>query len=229
MSTPDDYATEWEKCFAQTDKFDGYLKDARMYGFTLITGLTTASSFLGFSPAADTIQVGVIIVTMVLVGILCLIDGYYQKLLSRLLLRAKRIEQVNNKKRELAHYLSRIYNEGLMSNMIFGIYVGFVIALAVLGYYAISAAAGGAGDLVSRLSNTAYLWIPLVLTTAVIIGLLAEIFNNQRTEKKCIQAAMQIINGARGRLVAFEAADDKSGWVDEYEKIDKEILDALEK
>ncbi len=47
----EDSRKEWEECFDQVDKFDGYLIDARKYGFTLITGLTTAGSFLGFSDA----------------------------------------------------------------------------------------------------------------------------------------------------------------------------------
>jgi len=61
----DDSRKEWEKCFDQMDKFDGYLNESRKYGFTLITGLTTASSFLGFSDAANSIQLGVIIVSVV--------------------------------------------------------------------------------------------------------------------------------------------------------------------
>jgi hypothetical protein len=247
MAAPADYPKEWEECLDQMDKFDGYLIDARKYGFTLITGLTTASSFLGFSDAAKSIQLGVIIVTLVLVFVLYLIDTYYQNLLNRMLLRAKRIEEVNIKGRELAHYLSKIYNEGVMSYMIFGVYVGFVLALDVLGYYAISAAESqmnnsnilptglvqtqevqGASDPLYIFSKTAYLWIPLAVTSVVIVVLLVKIFLDQRTEKKRIRAAMRVIEGARKRLERFDAIKDETDWSRENEEIEREILRKLE-
>jgi hypothetical protein len=222
-NTKNDYPKEWEECLKQMDKFDGYLNEARKYGFTLITGLTTASSFLGFSDAANTIQLGVIIATMVLVFVLYLVDTYYRRILNRMLLRALKIEEVNIKGRKLAHYFSRIYREGITSKMILGVYVGFIGALAILGYYAITAAESQGNNSnispiglvqalevqegnhpLSMISRTAYLWIPLVITIILITSLLLKIFPDQGIEKQHVDAAMKVIENARQRLQNYE-------------------------
>lgn len=72
--------TEWKSCLEQINKYDGYLNELRKYGFTLITGLITAGSFLGFEAGTGFIHVGVIIVTMILVRVLFWLDEYYQEL-----------------------------------------------------------------------------------------------------------------------------------------------------
>jgi hypothetical protein len=207
----DDSRKEWEKCFDQMDKFDGYMNESRKYGFTLITGLTTASSFLGFSDAANSIQLGVIIVTMVLVDVLYLIDTYYQLLLSTALLRSQDIEKEDTPK-GLGHNLVKTYDRKIMSYVMFSIYLGFLIALGVLGYYVINAAESQTnnqntlpitlveaanvqqgGDFRSALSETAYLWIPLAVTTSVTIALLVIIFRAEQKHREHIAAARKII------------------------------------
>jgi hypothetical protein len=54
---------EWKACRKYIDKFDKLLIDLRKYGFSFVTGLMTAGSFLGFAPdlSAKTIQIGVIV------------------------------------------------------------------------------------------------------------------------------------------------------------------------
>jgi hypothetical protein len=49
---------EWKSCLPQMDKFDGYLIKLREYGFSLITGITTASGFLGTKQESAIFQVG---------------------------------------------------------------------------------------------------------------------------------------------------------------------------
>jgi hypothetical protein len=56
---PDD--SEWKPCLEQIDRFDGHLFDLRKCGFTLITGLINAGSFLGFESGTRLVQVGVIL------------------------------------------------------------------------------------------------------------------------------------------------------------------------
>jgi len=210
----EDSRKEWEKCFDQMDKFDGYLNESRKYGFTLITGLTTASSFLGFSNAANTIQLGVIIVTMVLVDVLYLIDTYYQKLLSTALLRSQGIEKEDAPQAHigLGHKLIDAYDRKIMSYVMFSVYLGFLIALDVLGYYVINAAESQTnnqntlpiglvevtnvqqgGDFRSALSETAYLWIPLAVTTSVTIALLVIIFHAEQKHRGSIAEARKQI------------------------------------
>jgi hypothetical protein len=43
------YDQEWQKCRETADRLDGILVDLRKYGFTILTGLTTAGSFLSLS------------------------------------------------------------------------------------------------------------------------------------------------------------------------------------
>jgi multisubunit Na+/H+ antiporter MnhB subunit len=68
---------EWKDSREATARFDSVLIDLRKYGFTLITGLITAGSFLGFSSPDFTLLQGVIMVTMGLIVILYWLDMYY--------------------------------------------------------------------------------------------------------------------------------------------------------
>src|SRR5919198_1002235 len=43
------YSEEWKSCRDTADRFDEILHDLRKYGFSILTGLTTAGSFLGFA------------------------------------------------------------------------------------------------------------------------------------------------------------------------------------
>ena len=72
---------EWKRCRDTCDRFDNYQLDLRKYGFTLITGILTAGSFLGFAGPTKGIQSAVIIVTMILVVVLFWLDTYYQSLI----------------------------------------------------------------------------------------------------------------------------------------------------
>jgi hypothetical protein len=135
-SLPDD--SEWKSCLEQTNKFDGYLFDLRKYGFTLITGLITAGSFLGFESGTGLVQVGVIVVTMILVRVLFWIDEYYQKALTRIQARGRFVEITLN--RGLISSLPNLKASGEMSSRhpsVSALYLGFTVALGALAFFAI--------------------------------------------------------------------------------------------
>jgi hypothetical protein len=141
MAAPQDsqksYAEEWSSSLTQTDKFDGYLIDLRKYGFTLLTGLITAGSFLSFSTTNQIVQMGVIVVTMVLVVVLYWIDVYYQNLLYGAVLRTRFLE-IFRLNRALSVYISGIYGGTGMNILLIWLYIGFLIGLIVLGTIVLS-------------------------------------------------------------------------------------------
>ena len=137
------YLEEWKKSTELSMKFDSILMDLRKYGFTIIAGLITASSFLGFSvdnnefSSTNLIQMGVIDIFMILVVILFWLDIYYQSLLYRSVLRSRFLELFRLNYR-LSTYLSGIYTgSGLgrsgMADMLYLIYGSFSVGIFFLG------------------------------------------------------------------------------------------------
>lgn len=147
----EDYDKEWEQCLASTTKFDGYLVDLRKYGFSLLTGLTAGSSFLGFAPPSQLLQIGVIIVTMILVVVLYWVDVYYQNLLFGSVLRTRFLE-LFRLNRGLSNYISALAGTRNLSNTVPLLYGGFIVGLLVLGMIVVFNAHCGA--LVSTTSNS---------------------------------------------------------------------------
>jgi hypothetical protein len=130
--------SDWKSCLEQINKFDGYLFDLRKYGFTLITGLITAGSFLGFESGTGLVQVGVIVVTMILVRVLFWVDEYYQKALTRIHAQGRFIERKLN--RGLISSMSNLKASGELSPIhppVSALYLGFTIALGALAFFAI--------------------------------------------------------------------------------------------
>lgn len=132
-SNPD--LDEWKMCVDQINKLDGYLIDLRKYGFGIITGIGTASSFLGFAEPSRELHIGVIFADIVLVAVLFWIDQFYQTrqygivgrgiVLEPGLDRAL-IEHLTDFTR--SNVLTRIFRMAL-------IYIGFAAALMVLGIF----------------------------------------------------------------------------------------------
>jgi hypothetical protein len=127
------YFEEWKRSRDTVDKFDNYQLDLRKYGFTLITGLLTAGSFLGFSGTTRIAQVAVIIVTMILVVVLYWLDTYYQGLLFGSVFRTRFLE---NFKLDggLTTYISAFYGASRLAPILQYLYVGFLIGALILGY-----------------------------------------------------------------------------------------------
>src|SRR4030095_5394640 len=131
----DNYNEEWKSCRETVSKFDSTLIDLRKYGFTIITSLLTAGSFLGFSSPTASLQVGVIIVTMTLIVILYWMDIYYQNLLVGSIFRTNFLE-IFRLKRGLSFYISMLYGRSGMGAALHILYAGFLIAAFILGIFA---------------------------------------------------------------------------------------------
>jgi hypothetical protein len=126
---------EWAECRQTTARLDSILIDLRKYGFSIITGLLTAGSFLGFNSPTASLQVGVIIVTMVLIVILYWMDIYYQNLLYGAVLRSIFLE-IFRLDRGLSKYISGLYGRSGMGWLLHFLYGGFFIAAFILGMFA---------------------------------------------------------------------------------------------
>ena len=129
------FAEEYDQCRSEITKFDNVLVDLRKYGFTLLTGITTAGSFLGFSAPARNIQFGVIVVTMVLVTVLYWLDIYYQTLIAGALVRSNILEMYLN--RGLSLTISEFYNKAKLGGILHFLYIGFLTGLLLLGLFVI--------------------------------------------------------------------------------------------
>jgi hypothetical protein len=108
----------------------------RKYGFSILTGLITAGSFLGSSNSTQILQVAVIIVTMILVVILYWLDAYYSSLIYGSILRARFLE-IFKLNRALRLYTSAIYAKSHLAWTLRSLYFGFLGGLFVLGLYAL--------------------------------------------------------------------------------------------
>lgn len=134
-SSGNKYHAEWAECRQTIARFDTILIDLRKYGFTIITGLLTAGSFLGFDTPTASLQVGVIIVTMVLIVVLYWMDIYYQNLLYGAVLRAIFLE-LFRLDRGLSKYVSGLYGRSGMGWLLHFLYGGIFIAAFILGMFA---------------------------------------------------------------------------------------------
>jgi hypothetical protein len=102
---------EWSECRSTIARLDAILVDLRKVGFSFITALLTASSFLSLvdpkSAAAPTpMRAAAFIAIMVLIAALFAIDSYYQILLSGAVERALDLEVKTHPPLRLSKYLS---------------------------------------------------------------------------------------------------------------------------
>jgi hypothetical protein len=130
------FIDEWKTCRNKIDKFDKILVDLRKYGFSFVTGLTTAGSFLGFAqePSTRTMQIGVIVVTMVLIVALYWLDSVFRIVFQGAILRIRFLE-IFRVKRRLDVYMGAMYKASNLGNIVLPLYLVFVLALVLLGAY----------------------------------------------------------------------------------------------
>jgi hypothetical protein len=83
---------EWEECRTTIGRIDAILVDLRKYGFTLITGLLTAGSFIGYSSGQNGAGVAAFVAVMCLIAALFSVDMYYSVLQSAAVERALNLE-----------------------------------------------------------------------------------------------------------------------------------------
>ncbi len=85
-----DPTTEWQECRQTIARFDGFLANTRMYGFTLVTVLLTANALVTTNPAVDRAAASIVVMALLLA--LFMIDNFYWALLLAAVGRAIEIE-----------------------------------------------------------------------------------------------------------------------------------------
>jgi hypothetical protein len=133
----DGWFKEWGECRALIGRLDTILSDLRKYGFTLVTGLFTASALVGgFSktdlPARD--RAVVFIGIMVLILVLFYVDTYYETLLNGAVERALDLEYAVEYAVRLTCYLSTnaARNGSRLATGI--VYVGLLFTTGFVGF-----------------------------------------------------------------------------------------------
>ncbi len=74
--------TEWQECRQTIGRLDATIADLRKFGFSIVTVLITASSFLGQQVPSFESKTSVSITIMILIAVLFTLDRYYTLLLN---------------------------------------------------------------------------------------------------------------------------------------------------
>jgi hypothetical protein len=132
---------EWNTARGILKDTDEHLHDLRKYGFTFVTALLTAESFLIPSKSPDPIsgtilppeiKIAVLGVTLVLIIALQLMDRYYQVLQDAAATRALVLERALNL--ELTEVITLRFNRYHVKRYAIAIYGLFVFGVVVLGW-----------------------------------------------------------------------------------------------
>jgi hypothetical protein len=188
-----------------TKNYDAILVDLRKYGFSILTGLITAGSFLGLEEPTQILQVGVIIVNMILIVILYWLDTYYENLIYGAILRSRFLE-IFRLERGLSVYVSHIFGKSHLAMTLRALYFGFLGGVFVLGLFAVG------------ISETGALLIPLVLGVLFSSGAMIGIY--YQVDKKG-DKVVEKINGQFS--VCWKIIEDESLNELERDKIIKEL------
>jgi hypothetical protein len=141
ISVDDPEFQEWKECRSTIARMDTILKDLRKFGFTLITGLLTASVVLGgpgSSHAGD--GVAAVIAVMVLVTALFSMDTYYAAGLSGAVERALDIEVRTMPYIRITRTINTNRDKARVGWVTFGLYVFLLAAATGLGIATAAAA-----------------------------------------------------------------------------------------
>ena len=137
---------DWSEARAAIARFDTILVDLRKVGFSIVTGLLAASSFLGFlgvpagssasasTPASFPIEAraGVWVTIMALVVLLFLVDMYFEVLLSGAVERALDVEVQTDPPVRVTKYLSSNVQSVWGAKLVFGMYLGVLVLVIIL-------------------------------------------------------------------------------------------------
>jgi len=146
ITTADDLRfKDWQECRTTTGRLDTILEDLRKVGFSIITGLLTASAFLNFlgvtttpgvpAPSTD-VRAAVFIAVMVLVAALFSVDTYYEVLLSGAVERALDLEAQMEPPIRVTKYLSVNATRSGISYIILALYLVLLATAEGLGLFA---------------------------------------------------------------------------------------------
>jgi hypothetical protein len=148
ITTKDDLRLrDWAECRTVVGRLDGTLADLRKLGFSFITGLLTASAFLGVSdglnaqPRMVALRAGVFVVVMMLIAAVFSLDCYYQALLSGAVERALDLEVKTDPRIRVSKYLSVNATDSKVLYVSGALYLLLLATAVVLGVIA----AGGLG------------------------------------------------------------------------------------
>lgn len=184
--SPDDLRfKEWSECRTTVGRFDTILEDLRKYGFSIITGLLAASSFLSFFGVVVTsglpapyieVRTAVFAAIISLIAALFFVDTYYEVLLSAAVERALDIETLTDPGVRLSKYLS--YNAlqtGAVDQTKHMYYFLYWTAAALAGVMLIRPISGAEASVPGASAGSPPITTPyvLVLATAVVFALYA--------------------------------------------------------
>jgi len=128
---------EWTECRATIARMDTILEDLRKYGFTLITGLLTASAFIGAGTGRPDAGVAAYVVVMVLVATLFSVDTYYAASMSGAVERALDLEAKTRPPIILTKTIHQNCHEAKVIWITLGLYVALLVV--ALGLAAVTA------------------------------------------------------------------------------------------
>jgi hypothetical protein len=142
---------EWAECRATIARLDTILVDLRKVGFSFITALLTASSFLSLvdpkSAAAPTpMRAAAFIAIMVLIALLFAVDSYYQILLSGAVERALDLEVKTHPPLRLSKYLSINIQHTWATVVTLVLYLALLVTAGVLGLLGVNIISISKGD-----------------------------------------------------------------------------------
>jgi hypothetical protein len=124
----------WQEARGTTARFDGYLVNIRMYGFTLVTVLLTANALVTTgNPAVDRPAASIVIMALVLA--LFMLDNYYWELLRGAVTttRALEDEAPEGSAVHLAGQISATAANSHATELILAVYGLFVVVAAGIG------------------------------------------------------------------------------------------------
>lgn len=124
---------EWCECRVTIGRLDTILEDLRKYGFTLITGLLTASAFLGLGISRPDAGVAAFLAVAVLVTALFSVDTYYSATLSGALERALDLEVRTRWEISLTKTISNNCHRAGVVWITLGLYVALLLVAVTLG------------------------------------------------------------------------------------------------
>jgi len=167
ITTADDQRLkDWQECRTTIGRLDTILEDLRKVGFSIITGLLTASAFLNFlgvpttqgvpAPSTD-MRAAVFIAVMVLVAALFSVDTYYQVLLSGAVERALDLEAQTDPAIRVTKYLSVNSTRSGISYIILALYLVLLATAEGMGLFA-----ARGPNLALALPPGIWLWVPII-------------------------------------------------------------------
>jgi hypothetical protein len=129
---------EWAECRTTIGRMDVALEDLRKYGFTLVTGLLTASGLVGSattsSTASQLVPAAGLVVMVLVLGLFAL-DIYYQVMLRGAVSRALELEPLTHPPLRLTGRIhAKAHRAGSLYAILF-VYTAFLASAASMSWF----------------------------------------------------------------------------------------------